>query len=151
MHPQPGDSRRVSRDRGWQRGLGLAALVSGLWLATADVHAQSLGELAARERARRAAIASPSRVYTNRPRTDQDAASTPAPVTPAVATKAPVNNRDCRATVPPIVSVTPMVVAQAPTVVSSRPSVISAAPAVVSGVPAVERGTAVGPCRRQPA
>ena len=84
MHPQPGDSRRVSGDRGWQRGLGLAVLVSGLWLAAADVHAQSLGELAARERARRAAIASPSRVYTNHPRTDQDAAATPAPLTPAV-------------------------------------------------------------------
>ena len=65
MNPRPGNSRRVSRGRGWQRGLGLAALVSGLWLAAADVHAQSLGELAARERARRAAIASPSRVYTN--------------------------------------------------------------------------------------
>ena len=78
MYRQPGNSRRVCRDRDWQRGLGLAVLVSGLWLATADVHAQSLGELAVRERARRAAIASPLRVYTNHPRRDQDAPATPA-------------------------------------------------------------------------
>ena len=134
MHPQPGDSRRVSRDRDWQRGLGLAALVSGLWLAAADVHAQSLGELAARERARRAAIASPSRVYTNRPRTDQDAPATPAPLTPAVVPlKPPSTIETAEAAVPPIVSETPMVVAQAPAVVSS--TVISAAPAVMSGFP----------------
>ena len=54
MRPrQPGDGRRVSRDRDWQHALGLTALVSGLarpslavLLMMADVQAQSLGATA---------------------------------------------------------------------------------------------------------
>jgi hypothetical protein len=43
MHHQPGDSRPGSGARDWQRGVGLTVLVSALWLATVNVHAQSLG------------------------------------------------------------------------------------------------------------
>jgi hypothetical protein len=66
----------------WQRRVRLAVLLAGLWLMVADVQAQSLGDLAAREAARRAAITTPARVYTNQPQTDQDltARSSPADV-----------------------------------------------------------------------
>ena len=79
MRPRQRGDRRVSRGRNWQRGVGLAVLVSGLWLTTTDAQAQSLGELAAREAARRATIATPSPVRTNDARPDQDTAAPPAP------------------------------------------------------------------------
>lgn len=59
----------------WQRNVTIAALVVGLWSGIADARAQSLGEVAAREAARRAAITTPSRVYTNMPRKPQDSAT----------------------------------------------------------------------------
>jgi hypothetical protein len=151
MRRQPGDGRRVSRDRDWQRGVGLTVLVSGLWLATADVHAQSLGELAVREQARRAAIASRSRVYANDPRMDPDAAATPAPPAFAVV---PLESRStvetAELTLAPIVSELPMVVAKEPAVVSLRLAVAPEPPAVASGFPAVLR-EASSPTTQTPA
>ena len=89
----------------WQRSVRLAVLISGLWLTIADAQAQSLGDLAAREAARRAAITSPARVFTNVPRTAQD---TPAPRSPAaVPLKSPSRDQNAIVTVPPIVSDTP--------------------------------------------
>ena len=134
----------MSGDRDWQRGVGLTVLVSGLWLATADVHAQSLGELATHEQARRAAIATPSRLYTNDPRTDQDPAATPAPPDSAlVLLKSRSTVETAELTVTPIVSEPSMVVAKAPAVVSSRPAVVLEAPAGASGFPAIACGASI--------
>jgi hypothetical protein len=48
MRPrQPGDGRRVSRDRDWRPGFRLTVLASGLLLMIADIHAQSLADPAA--------------------------------------------------------------------------------------------------------
>jgi hypothetical protein len=131
MHRQPDQRRRLCR---WPRGLGLAALASGLWAAAVDVHAQPLGELAARERARRAEIAAPSRVYTDHPRTDQDAPATPASHASALVPRTPPSTIVTgQGTLSPIVSETPTVVATAPAVVSESPAVVSGFPAIVRG------------------
>ena len=94
--------RRATTGGDWQRSARLAVLMSGLWLMIADVQAQSLGDLAAREVARRAAITTPARVYTNQPQTDRDL---PAPTSPAdVPLKSAARDSTAEATVAPIVS-----------------------------------------------
>ena len=94
--------RRAITGGDWQRSARLAVLMSGLWLTIADVQAQSLGDLAAREAARRAAIATPARVYTNQPQTDRDL---PAPASPAeVPLKAAARDSTAEVTVAPIIS-----------------------------------------------
>src|ERR1700681_4346165 len=141
MQHQPGGRRRVSGDSDWQRGVGLTVLVSALWLATVNVHAQSLGELAAREQARRAAIASPSRVSPNAPRTHKDAPATPAPPASALVlleSRSTIENAE--PTAPSLISETSMVVEEVPAVVSSKPAAVSEAPPVASGSPALVRG-----------
>jgi hypothetical protein len=73
-----------------RRIVALAVLVSIVWLTVVDVQAQSLGDLAAREAARRAAIMTPSRELTIVPRTDQDRGGTPAiPISAVVAPEPP--------------------------------------------------------------
>ena len=62
----------------------MTVFVFGVWLTLVDLSAQSLGELAAREAARRAAIVTPSRVYTNIPPGAGDRIATPAIPGPAV-------------------------------------------------------------------
>jgi hypothetical protein len=77
----------------WRRGHSLAVLVSALWLTTADAHAQSLGDLAAREAARRAMMVTTSPAYTNMPRTDHDSADRPAPAAAAVPQAPPLTTQ----------------------------------------------------------
>ena len=93
--------RRATTGDDWQHGARLAVLVCGLWLTVADVQAQSLGDLAAREAARRAAITAPARVYTNGPRTDQDL---PAPASPAVPVKSAARDSTAEPAAAPAVS-----------------------------------------------
>jgi hypothetical protein len=68
---------QIARSWRLRRGLGLGVLMAGLWLNGADGYAQSLGEIAAREAARRATITTPSPVYTNRPRDVREPAAMP--------------------------------------------------------------------------
>jgi hypothetical protein len=55
-----------SRTYRWRDSFTVGVLVGGMCIGSAKAHAQSLAEIAAREAARRAAITTPSRVYTNR-------------------------------------------------------------------------------------
>lgn len=110
--PPAADSnvRQIARCRRRQCSVSLAVLIVGLQLTAADGYAQSLGELAAREAARRAAITTPSPVYTNVGRNDQGRAATPAHPSPAVVTpKAPSIEQTAEATLAPFVSATPTV------------------------------------------
>jgi hypothetical protein len=110
--------RRATTGGDWQRSARLAVLMVGLWLMIADVQAQSLGDLAAREVARRAAITTPARVYTNQPQRDREL---PAPTSPGVPLKSAARASTAEVTVAPIVSDIPTV--QVP-VVASPPAVI---------------------------
>jgi len=116
--------------------VSLAVFIVVVRITIGDGHAQSLGDVATREEARRGAITTRSRVYTNLPRREQDAIV--APVTPLPA---------ARATTPE--SVAPKASPTAAPRVSPAPNVQSAVVAVpMSAMP--ERNTAALSERRPP-
>lgn len=102
----------------WRRSVRLAVLVSALWLTCSHVQAQSLGDLAAREAARRAKVTTPGRVYTNVPRNDRDRPAQPSPA--AVPLNSPSGDPSEEVTRPPVLSgtATAQTVVRAPTLAS---------------------------------
>lgn len=152
--------RHVTRCRR-QCGLGVAVLIIGMRLAVADGHAQSLGAVAAREEARRATIATPSRVYTNVAPNRQDAPMTPKHAGAAtVAMPSEPTRQTAAVTAVPLASTTPAVQAHVQQSVISAPasgipdrnsSVPSVVPSAGAAAPAAEaRRTAASSVRMAP-
>lgn len=77
--------RTVTSGRAWQGSVRVALVVFGLSAMVADIRAQSLADVAAREEARRAAIVTPGPLYTNMPRPNQNAAGAHDPTIPTAA------------------------------------------------------------------
>ena len=125
---------RGYRSRGRRRhcGICLGVIIVMLRLTIVDGQAQSLGDVAAREAARRAAITTPARVFTNLPRRQQDPIVAPEPPRPPVRAPESIASAFPPAAAPVVPPAPSVRATAAPVPVAAVPERNSPAPSVQS-------------------